>query len=100
MPSEVRGYKEGVTGEFSYMYKAPETGRYLVVVDNRDHPQGTDTEGPVDYTISIVNYPYSGGDPDYPWERILEQMWPSTGLLIVFVALVAMFNLLRWRWKQ
>ena len=39
--------------EFIYTFKAKDTGRYYIVVDNKDAPQGTETEGPVDYTIEI-----------------------------------------------
>jgi PKD repeat protein len=54
VPFEAKGYKQGVTGEFSYTYVARETGRYYIIIDNKDWPMGTPTSGPVDYTISIA----------------------------------------------
>lgn len=69
LPSEVKGFRQNVTDEFMYRFRAPEKGRYYVVIDNKDRPLGTDTEWPVDYTISIDNRPPERGDPDPPWER-------------------------------
>ena len=54
VPFEAKGYQQGVTGEFTYKYVARETGRYYVIIDNKDWPMGTPSSGPVDYTITIA----------------------------------------------
>ncbi len=53
VPFRADGLKLGATGEFNYLFTASETDRYYIVIDNKDRPLGTDTEGPVDYTIII-----------------------------------------------
>ena len=72
VPSEAEGSEQGALGEFKYSFKPRDTDRYYIVIDNKDWPMGTDTEGPVDYTISIKpNWITEGhpldGDPDYLW---------------------------------
>ncbi|MCK5253152.1 MAG: PKD domain-containing protein, partial [Thermoplasmata archaeon] len=52
VPFEAKGYKQGATGEFNYEFTPRETDRYYIVIDNKDWPMGTETEGPVDYTVS------------------------------------------------
>ena len=47
------GYKQGATAVFEYSFNASETDRYYIVIDNKDWPMGTETEGPVDYKISV-----------------------------------------------
>ena len=64
VPSEVKGTKQGVTGYFKYTFQAHETIKYYVVIDNRDWPMGTETVGPVDYTISIDQKWETGPPPD------------------------------------
>jgi PKD repeat protein len=54
VPFEAKGYKQGVTGDFKYTYQARESGRFYVVIDNKDWPMGTETEGPVDYTVEFT----------------------------------------------
>jgi len=58
VPFRADGFKHNATGVFDYSFTASETDRYYIVIDNKDWPLGTDTEGPVDYNISI--------DPNYP----------------------------------
>ncbi len=53
VPFMADGFKQGATGVFDYSFTASEKDRYYIVIDNKDWPLGTDTEGPVDYTISI-----------------------------------------------
>ena len=53
VPFMADGFELGATGEFNYLFTASETDRYYIVIDNKDRPLGTDTEGPVDYTIII-----------------------------------------------
>ncbi len=53
VPFEAKGYKQGVVGEFKYNYVPRESGRYYIIIDNKDWPMGTETEGPVDYTIKV-----------------------------------------------
>jgi PKD repeat protein len=90
VPFEAKGYKQGVTGEFSYEFTPRETDRYYIVIDNKDWPLGTDTEGPVDYTISI----------DPKWE--VEPPGPIPGLtsviaLLAVIAVAAVAITVRWR---
>lgn len=82
----------GLTGELSYDLFAPATDRYYVVVDNRDLPPGTDTQGPVDYTISIGSRWWSTGSPDVP-----NGTWSLLGVTIVPAALLAAFVMLSRR---
>jgi PKD repeat protein len=53
VPFEAKGYKQSATGEFTYSFTPRETDRYYIVIDNKDWPLGTETEGPVDYTVSV-----------------------------------------------
>jgi PKD repeat protein len=48
------GYKKGLKADaFAYSWTPRTPDRYYVVIDNKDWPIGTDTAGPVDYTISV-----------------------------------------------
>jgi PKD repeat protein len=53
------GYKKGLSastapgGEFTYEWTPRTADRYYVVIDNKNWPIGTDTEGPVDYTVEM-----------------------------------------------
>ena len=48
------GYKKGLkSGEFTYSWTPRSADRYYIVIDNKNWPIGTDTEGPVDYTVWI-----------------------------------------------
>jgi PKD repeat protein len=53
VPFEAIGYKQGLTGPFEYEFTPRESDRYYVVIDNKDWPMGTETEGPVDYSVEI-----------------------------------------------
>ena len=75
VPFEAKGYKQGATGDFSYEFTPRETDRYYIVIDNKDWPMGTETEGPVDYTISI--------DPQWEVEPV-----PSIPVGLVLVAIM------------
>jgi PKD repeat protein len=90
VPFEAKGYKQGVTGEFSYEFTPRETDRYYIVIDNKDWPLGTDTEGPVDYTISI----------DPKWEVDTGNPIPGLTSAITVMAVVAVAAVaiaVRWR---
>jgi PKD repeat protein len=64
VPFEAKGYKQSATGEFTYTFTPRETDRYYIVIDNKDWPLGTETEGPVDYTVQIT--PKWDTEPDGP----------------------------------
>ena len=99
VPSEVKGYSMGLTDEFSYLFTAQEADRYYIVIDNRNSPPGTDTEGPVDYGISIdPRWEETGGEPDYPWDKMCFGLGPVVGMLVLLVAIVAVVILQR-RWE-
>ncbi len=88
VPFEAQGYKQGATGEFEYAYTPKETGRYYVIIDNKNWPMGTDTQGPVDYTIEI----------EPKWE--IDEGWipgPSTFLALAAIAVVAFVAAVRRR---
>jgi hypothetical protein len=76
VPFEAQGYEQGATGVFFYSFTASETDRYYIVIDNKDWPMGTETEGPVDYTVSI--------DPQWEVEPT-----PSIGAAVVILAFIA-----------
>lgn len=86
--SETPGHSLGLTGQFSYQFAAPETGRYYVVIDNREWPEGTDTQGPVDYVISIEPRWDMTHEPDEIWNRFRGAWGAFAGLLVVLVAMV------------
>jgi len=75
VPFEAKGYKQAATGEFVYTFTPRETDRYYIVIDNKDWPLGTETEGPVDYTISI----------DPLWES---DPTPGIGGVVVLLAII------------
>ena len=79
VPFEAKGYKQGVTGEFKYEFTPRETNRYYIVIDNKDWPLGTDTEGPVDYTVRI----------DPKWEVTEDDIIPGLTSAVAFLAIVA-----------
>ncbi len=89
VPSEVEGSEQGVTGDFKYTFRAGKTDMYYIVIDNKDWPIGTETEGPVDYTIIIdPSWDFSPGwpeneDPIPPWIEI--------SILAVIVTLAAVY---------
>jgi hypothetical protein len=100
MSSEVQGYKTGVTGDFRYTFKAPDTGRYYIVIDNKDLPLGTDSEGPVDYTISIESKA-----PNYPprkpqWQHLAAFLGLVCGMSVVIIAMFVLLGLLKEREKK
>jgi PKD repeat protein len=70
VPFEAKGSKLGLTGNFKYTFQANTTGKYYVVIDNKDWPTGTETEGPVDYTISIAPISRIGPDRLFPYDLI------------------------------
>jgi PKD repeat protein len=87
VPFEAQGYKQSATGEWSYTFTPRETDRYYIVIDNKNWPLGTDTEGPVDYTVEI--------DPQ--WERD-EGIVPSVPIAVVLMALfIVAVAVNRWR---
>jgi PKD repeat protein len=59
VPFEANGYKKGMSQVtdpkgFTYTF-TPRTGdRYYIVVDNKNWPIGTITQGPVDYTFEVT----------------------------------------------
>ncbi len=81
------GYKKGLSastapgGEFKYRWTPRTADRYYVVVDNKNWPIGTDTEGPVDYTIKI--------DPRWEVETPGPLPGPTTVLAIGAIGAVA-----------
>jgi len=79
VPFEAAGYKQGVSGglPFKYSFTPRETDRYYVVIDNKDWPLGTDTEGPVDYTVTI----------DPKWE-IDDGVIPALPVVMVLIAVM------------
>jgi len=79
VPFEASGYKQGVSGgvAFKYSFTPRETDRYYVVIDNKDWPLGTDTEGPVDYTVTI----------DPKWE-VDDSPIPALPVVLVLVAVM------------
>ena len=77
VPFEAKGYKQSATGVVDYTFTASETDRYYIVIDNKDWPLGTETEGPVDYTISI----------DPKWE-IDDGSIPALPVFLVLTAIV------------
>jgi PKD repeat protein len=88
VPFEAKGYQQGLTGEFNYEFTPRETDRYYIVIDNKDWPMGTETEGPVDYTVSI--------DPQ--WEVEQPGAIPFLPVVLVLVAImVAAVVVNRWR---
>jgi len=99
VPSEIRGTKLGFTSEFSYYFTPTTSDRYIIVIDNRDLPPGTDTEGPVDYMIfidpmwDIGEAPGDQGDIQYDTPGLI------VGMLIVIAAIVVVITLLK-RGKQ
>ena len=95
---EVKGTASGVTGEFNYTYRAERTGRYYVVIDNKNWPPGTNAEGPVDYTVSIEPLVFTG-PPDDIWDRLGDLVCPTIGLLFL-VAIIAVINLLGKRLEK
>ena len=71
VPFEAQGYKQGATGEYEYLYTPKEGGRYYVIIDNKDWPMGTDTQGPVDYTIEIQpKWEVDEGPLPVPWAAL------------------------------
>jgi hypothetical protein len=95
VPFEEQGSAQNFTGEFGYSFIAPPgSGIYFIVIDNRDRPLGTYTEGPVDYTISIVSRQIEEEEQDW-WETICAANWPLIGLVIVPIAMVIVLILLR-----
>ncbi len=90
VPFEAKGYKQGVTGDFSYTFTPRETDRYYIVIDNKDWPLGTDTEGPVDYTVSITP----------KWEPPSDNPIPALSgaiALLAVIAVAAVAITVRWR---
>jgi len=53
VPFMAAGFKHGAIGVFEYTFTASQPDRYYIVIDNKDWPMGTETEGPVNYNISI-----------------------------------------------
>ena len=53
VPYRAAGFKHGAIGVFEYAFTASQPDRYYIVIDNKDWPIGTETEGPVNYNISI-----------------------------------------------
>ena len=100
VPFMVKGSRVGLTDEFRYTFMAEDTDRYYIVVDNKDRPIGTETEGPVDYTISIANLPFDGREPNDPWDIVRNMMWPLIAIMVVTVAIVVEYHLIRWRSKK
>ena len=94
-----QGSEQNVTGEFGFSFIAPPgPGIYFVVIDNRDRPLGTYTEGPVDYTISIESRQIKEEVPDW-WEILCGATWMIIGLAAVPVAIVITIILLREKRK-
>jgi PKD repeat protein len=83
VPFEAKGYKQSATGEFSYKFTPRETDRYYIVIDNKDWPLGTETEGPVDYTISIDPQWEVGDDPIPGWTFAIALMAVMVAAVIV-----------------
>jgi PKD repeat protein len=86
VPFEATGYKQGATGEHKFNFKALETDRYYIVIDNKDWPLGTDTEGPVDYTLTV--------------KAMWEDESPGFGSAVTFLAMlvvVAVAVIVRYR---
>ncbi|NOQ53010.1 MAG: hypothetical protein GQ558_00225, partial [Thermoplasmata archaeon] len=82
VPFMADGLKLNTTGVFDYSFTASEADRYYIVIDNKDWPMGTETEGPVDYTISI--------DPN--WEIEGDSWWdalPGPSAYFAMFALIA-----------
>ncbi len=82
VPFEAKGYEQGAIGDVKYTFKAQDTDRYYIVIDNKDWPMGTETEGPVDYIISI--------DPN--WEIEGDSWWdalPGPSAYFAMAALIA-----------
>ncbi len=83
VPFEAKGFEQNLLGDFEYEFTAQGTDRYYIVIDNKDWPLGTDTEGPVDYTISInPDWDIKGDDP---WRDAL----PGPGVFAALAALAA-----------
>ena len=87
VPFEAKGYEQGATGAVSYTFNPQDTDRYYIVIDNKDWPMGTETEGPVDYIISV--------DPTWVEEREkgvwgqIKEALPGPGAYMAMAALVA-----------
>ncbi len=95
LSSETEGHQQGVDHGFFYLFRAPKNDRYYVVIDNKDWPPGTDTEGPVIYTIKID--PWWEMDPgrDGPWDIMSAMVGPIVGMSIVLIAMLAVIVLFR-----
>ncbi len=79
VPFMADGLKLNATGVFNYSFTASEADRYYIVIDNKDFPLGTDTEGPVDYNIIIE----SDFQPMVANVTILEDpddLWPNMSI--------------------
>jgi len=82
VPFEAKGYEQGAIGGVTYSFTAQDTDRYYIVIDNKDWPMGTETEGPVDYTISIE--PKWDIEGDTWWDAL-----PGPTAVIAMGALIA-----------
>jgi PKD repeat protein len=94
------GTMTNLTGEFSYVFRPPRDDRFYVVIDNIDRPPGTDTEGPVDYTISIDPNWGDTTPPPPSWDEICTSTGPVFGTAVLLIAMLATFDLLRRIWKE
>lgn len=80
---ETKGTRSNVTGEFAYEYTARKGDRFYIVIDNRDWPQGTPTEGPIDYCIMVSPVRETGPPPDDPWDEVCIAV-STVGFILIF----------------
>jgi PKD repeat protein len=91
---EAGGSEQGVLGEFRYSFEPNATDSYYIVIDNKDWPTGTETEGPADYTISIEprwfipHHPFYDDDTDYLLVFVVPTL--VTAVLAVFLIWLAL----------
>lgn len=87
VPTIEVGSQQAVLGQFRYRFKAPGDDRYYIVIDNQDWPEGTPTEGPVDYTISVEpEVPSTEYDPRTVWVPM------AVSFLAVFLIILALIG--------
>ncbi len=87
VPFEAKGYEQGALDKVEYSFTAQDTDRYYIVIDNKDWPMGTETEGPVDYTVSI--------DPQ--WEVEPTPSISAAVVILAFIAVAAVSIRIRYR---
>jgi hypothetical protein len=94
VPSVAIGTKKNVTGEFAYLFTADSSERFYVVIDNRDWPPGTESEGPVDYYISISPPERPPKPPRTDWDEVCAGLWPIILIWVVpaIIFLVRIIN--------